>query len=157
MVETTFEGFRAEWAAIEKASALPSPQVHAAWVHDHTGTTGRGAAAGSAACQGHDSETSDGNLEIVPRPSIASERQAEISGRVKQAARVQLRNSDLMSVMGPAGCQLFDSLPGPDLRPMEAVRRIRLATCGVARGSPMLPSHGVRTQSGVPADRMSGP
>jgi len=41
--------------------------------------------------------------EIVPRPSITSERQAEISGRVRQAARVQLRNSDLMSVMGAGG------------------------------------------------------
>jgi len=41
--------------------------------------------------------------EIVPRPSITSERQVEISGRVRQAARVQLRNSDLMSVMGAGG------------------------------------------------------
>jgi hypothetical protein len=34
-------------------------------------------------------------------------------------------------------------------QPLEAVPRIRLATCGTARGSPMLPSHrGHHTTSG---------
>jgi hypothetical protein len=32
VIETTLEGLRSEWATIEKASALPPPRVHPAWV-----------------------------------------------------------------------------------------------------------------------------
>src|SRR5258707_14361710 len=31
-IETTLAGCRAEWATIEKASAVPPPQVHPTWV-----------------------------------------------------------------------------------------------------------------------------
>jgi hypothetical protein len=35
MIETTLEGLRSEWAAIEKASALPPPRVHPGWSAPH--------------------------------------------------------------------------------------------------------------------------
>jgi len=51
-----------------------------------------------------------------------------------------------MSPIRTAGCQPFGSRPRFDLRPREAVRRIRLATCAAALASPMLPSHRARTR-----------
>ena len=69
----------------------------------------------------------------------------------KQAARVQLRNSHLISAIGPASCQPIGSRPRPDRRPMEAVRHIRLATCGAAHGSPMLPTHRGQDTENVPS------
>jgi hypothetical protein len=56
-IETTLEGRRAEWATIEKASALPPPRVHPAWVMTKLETAGCVAAAGSPR-QGRDPEAS---------------------------------------------------------------------------------------------------
>jgi len=58
----------------------------------------------------------------------------------KQAARVPLRNRDLKSAMAPIVASSFGSRPQFRPRPIEAVRCIRLGTCGAWCRSRMLPS-----------------
>ena len=83
-IETTLEGLRAEWATIEKASALPPPRVHPAWVmtklEQLDALLRRDPQRAKVEIQRH----LDGDLVIVPRPAITSERRAEISGPRKK-------------------------------------------------------------------------
>ena len=70
-------------ATIEKASALPPPRVHPASVM--TNWNGWMSCCGGIPQRAKIEilEHLDGDLVIIPRPSITGERRAEISGRAK--------------------------------------------------------------------------
>ena len=78
--ETTLAGVRAEWAAIEKASALPPPRVHPAWVITKLERLEALLRRNPQCAKVEILKHLDGDLVIVPRPSSAGERRAEISG-----------------------------------------------------------------------------
>jgi len=73
-IETALAGVRAEWATNEKASALPPPRVHPAWVMatlEHLDALlRRDPRRAKVAILKH----LDGDLVILPRPSSPGER-----------------------------------------------------------------------------------
>jgi hypothetical protein len=102
-IETTLEGLRAEWATIEKASALPPPRVHPAWVMTKLerldALLRRDPQRAKVEIQRH----LDGDLVIVPRPSITGGRRAEISGRAKSDSLLRDQEAVCLQVVAGAG------------------------------------------------------
>src|SRR5215813_7967951 len=82
-IETTLEGHRAEWVAIEKAAALPPPRVHPAWVMSKLEQLDDLLRRDPQRAKVEILKHLDGDLVIAPRPSVAGERRAEISGRAR--------------------------------------------------------------------------
>jgi hypothetical protein len=88
MIETTLAGLRAEWATIEKASALPPPRVHPAWVMTKLARLDALLQRDPLRAKVEIPKHLDGDLVIMPRPSSPGERRAEISGRLNALATV---------------------------------------------------------------------
>lgn len=103
VIETALAGLRAEWATIEKASALPPPRVHPAWVMTKLerldGLLRRDRQRAKVEILKH----LDGDLMIVPRPSTTGEQCAEISGRAK--ADSLLRDQEAVCLQVVAGAR----------------------------------------------------
>ncbi len=77
------EELRAEWVTIEKASALPPPQVHPAWVMTKLERLNALLRRDPQRAEVEILKHFDGDLVIVPRPSVTSERRAEIRARAE--------------------------------------------------------------------------
>ena len=103
VIETALAGLRAEWATIEKASALPPPRVHPAWVMTKLerldGLLRRDPQLAKVEILKH----LDGDLVIVPRPSTTGERRAEISGRAKADSLLRDQEAACLQVVAGAG------------------------------------------------------
>jgi hypothetical protein len=72
--ETTLAGCRAEWATIEKASALPPPRVHPAWIMTKLERLDALLRRDPQRAKVEILKHLNGDLVIVPRPSSAGER-----------------------------------------------------------------------------------
>src|SRR5262245_26712241 len=73
-IETTLAGLRAEWATNEKASALPPPRVHPAWVMSKLEPLDALLRRDPRRAKAEILKHLDGDLVIVPRPSSPGER-----------------------------------------------------------------------------------
>ena len=82
-IETTLEELRAEWATIEKALMRPAPRVHPAWVRTKLERLDDLLQRDPQRAKVEILKHLDGDLVIVPRPSLTGERRAEIRGRAK--------------------------------------------------------------------------
>ena len=102
-IETTLEGLRAEWATIEKASALPPPRVHPAWVMTKLERLDALLRRDPQAAKVEILKRLDGDLVIVPRPSSTGERRAEISGRAKSDSLLRDQEAVCLQVVAGAG------------------------------------------------------
>ena len=102
-IETTLAGLRAEWATIDKASALPPPWVHAAWVMTKLERLDALLRRDPQRAKVEILKHLDGDLVIVPRPSSPGERRAEISGRAN-ADRL-LRDQEAVRLQVVAGAR----------------------------------------------------
>jgi site-specific DNA recombinase len=102
-IETMLAGYRAEWATLEKVSALPPPRVHPAWVTTKLerldGLLRREPQRAKVEILKH----LDGDLLIVPRPSTTGERRAEISGRAKSDSLLSNQEAVCLQVVAGAG------------------------------------------------------
>ena len=102
-IETTLEGLRAEWATIEKASALPPPRVHPAWVMTKLERLDEWLRRDPQRAKVEILKHLDGDLVIVPRPSITGERRAEIRGRAKSDSLLRDQEAVCLQVVAGAG------------------------------------------------------
>jgi hypothetical protein len=107
------EGRRGEWVAIEQASALPPPWVHPAWVMTKLERLDDLLRRDSQRAKVEILKHLDGDVAIVPRPSLRGQRRAEISGRAR---------SD--SLLGPQEAVCLQVVAGarnhvPANRPLE--------------------------------------
>jgi len=103
MIETTLEGLRAEWATIEKASALPPPRVHPAWVVTKLERLDELLRRDPQRAKVEILKHLDGDLVIVPRPSSTGERRAEISSRAKTDSLLRDQEAVCLQVVAGAG------------------------------------------------------
>ena len=103
-IETRLEGLRAEWATIEKASALPPPRVHPAWVMTKLERLDELLRRDPQRAKVEILKHLDGDLVIVPRPSVTGERRAEIRGRAKSDSL--LRDQEAVCLQVVAGLDL---------------------------------------------------
>jgi hypothetical protein len=103
MIETTLEGLRAEWAAIEKASALPSPRLHPGWVMIKLERLDALLRRDPQRAKVEILKHLDGDLVILPRPSTTGERRAEISGRAKSDSLLRDQEAVCPQVVAGAG------------------------------------------------------
>jgi hypothetical protein len=101
-IETTLEGRRAEWATIEKASALPPPRVHPAWVMTKLERLDALLRRDPRRAKVEILKHLDGDLVIVPRPSITGERRAEISGRARSDSLLRDQEAVCLQVVAGA-------------------------------------------------------
>src|SRR5712692_7958492 len=101
-IETTLEGLRAEWATIEKASALPPPRVHPAWVMTKLERLDALLRQDPQRAKVEILKHLDGDLVIVPRPSITGERRAEISGRARSDSLLRDQEAVCLQVVAGA-------------------------------------------------------
>jgi len=83
MIEGTLEGYRIESMTIEKAAALSLPRVHPAWVMTKLERLDDLLRRDPQRAKVEILKHLDGDLKIVPRPSVTGERRAEISGRAR--------------------------------------------------------------------------
>jgi DNA invertase Pin-like site-specific DNA recombinase len=102
-IETTLEGLRAEWATIEKASALPPPRVHPAWVMTKLERLDALLQRDPQRAKVEILKHLDGDLVIVPRPSVTGERRAEIRGRAKSDSLLRDQEAVCLQVVAGAG------------------------------------------------------
>ncbi len=103
VIETTLEGHRAEWVAIEKAAALPPPRVHPAWVTSKLERLDDLLRRDPLRAKVEILKHLDGDLVIVPRPSLTRERRAEISGRAKGDSLLNDQEAVCLQVVAGAG------------------------------------------------------
>jgi hypothetical protein len=101
-IETTLEGLRAEWTTIEKASALPPPRVHPAWVMTKLERLDALLRRDPQRAKLEILKHLDGDLVIMPRPSITGERRAEISGRAKSDSLLRDQEAVCLQVVAGA-------------------------------------------------------
>ena len=97
------EGLRAEWATIEKASALPPPRVHPAWVVTKLERLDELLRRDPQLAKVEVLKHLDGDLVIVPKPSTSGEQRTEISGRARSDSL--LRNQEAVCLRGCGGSQ----------------------------------------------------
>ena len=102
-IETTLAGLRAEWATNEKASALPRPRVHPAWVISKLEHLDALLQRDPRPAKVEILKHLDGDLVIVPRPSSPGERRAEISGRAKGDSLLRDQEAVCLQVVAGAG------------------------------------------------------
>jgi site-specific DNA recombinase len=102
-IETTLEGLRAEWATIEKASALPPPRVHPAWVMTKLERLDALLRRDPQRAKIEILNHLDGDLVIVPRPSTTGERRAEISGRARSDSLLRDQEAVCLQVVAGVG------------------------------------------------------
>ena len=102
-IETTLAGLRAEWATIEKASALPPPRVLPAWVMTKLQRLDALLQRDPQRAKVEILKHLDGDLLIVPRPSTTGERRAEISGRAKADSLLRDQDAVCLQVVAGAG------------------------------------------------------
>ena len=79
----TLEGLRGEQATSEKAAKLPKPRMHPAWVANKLQRLDELLRRDPRRAKAEILKHLEGDLEIVPQPSLAGERRAEIRGRAK--------------------------------------------------------------------------
>jgi len=101
-IETRLEALRAEWATIEKASALPRPRVHPTWVTTKLERLDDLLRRDPQRAKVEILKHLDGDLMIVPRPSIAGERRAEVSGRAKSDSLLRDQEAVCLQVVAGA-------------------------------------------------------
>jgi len=80
---------------IEKTSAVPSPRVHPTWVMSKLERLDALLRQNPQRAKVEIPKHLDGDLVIVPRPSIAGERRAEISGRAKSDSLLRDQEADM--------------------------------------------------------------
>ena len=102
-IETTLAGLRAEWASIEKATALPPPRIHPAWVTTKLERLDALLRRDPLRAKVEILKHLDGDLVIVPRPSTTGERRAEISGRAKSDSLLRDQEAVCLQVVAGAG------------------------------------------------------
>ena len=102
-IETTLAGLRAEWTTIEKASALPPPRVHPAWVMTKLERLDALLRRDPQPAKVEILKPRDGDLVIVPRPSTTGERRANISGRAKSDSLLRDQEAVCLQVVAGAG------------------------------------------------------
>ena len=111
-IETALEGLRAEWATIEKASALPPPRVHPAWVMTRLERLDALLRRDPQRAKVEFLKHLDGDLVIVPRPSAAGDRRAEIRGRAKSDSL--LRDQEAVCLQVVAGARNHEYYTAPE-------------------------------------------
>lgn len=79
----TLEGLRGEQATSEKAAKLPKPRMHPAWVANKLQRLDELLRRDPRRAKAEILKHLEGDLEVVPQPSLAGERRAEIRGRAK--------------------------------------------------------------------------
>jgi len=97
------EGLRAEWATIEKASVLPPPRVHPAWVRAKLERLDELLRRDPQRAKVEVLKHLDGDLVIVPKPSTTGEQRAEISGRVRSDSLLRDQEAVCLQVVAGAG------------------------------------------------------
>jgi len=102
-IETTLAGDRAEWATLEKASSLPPPRVHPAWVTTKLERLDALLRRDPQRAKVEILKHLDGDLVITPRPSATGERRAEISGRAKSDSLLRDQEAVCLQVVAGAG------------------------------------------------------
>jgi hypothetical protein len=102
-IEMTLEGLRAEWAAIEKASALPPPRVHPGWVMTKLERLDALLRRNPQRAKVEILKHLDGDLVIAPKPSTTGERRAEISGRAKSDSLLRDKEAVCLQVVAGVG------------------------------------------------------
>jgi hypothetical protein len=120
-IETTLEGCRAERASIEKASAVPPPRVHPAWVMTKLDRLDALLRRDPQRAKVEILKHLDGDLVIVPLPSLTSEHRAEISGRAKSDSL--LRDQEAVCLQVVAGARNRQAVHLPALQPSEIIIR----------------------------------
>jgi len=81
-IETGIQAFRLELAELSRTAAVAPPRVHRAWVLGRLAHLEEVLAQDPARAKIEIMKHLDGELTISPRPSMAGERRAEVTGRV---------------------------------------------------------------------------
>ena len=102
-IETKLEGLRAEWATIEKASAVPPPRVHPTWVMTKLEQLDALLRRDPQRAKVEILKHLDGDLVIVPQPSNTGERRAEIRGRARSDSLLRDQEAVCLQVVAGAG------------------------------------------------------
>ncbi len=102
-IETMLAGYRAERATLEKASSLPPPRVHPAWVTTKLERLDALLRRDPQRAKVEILKHLDGDLVIAPRPSTTGERRAEISGRAKSDSLLRDQEAVCLQVVAGAG------------------------------------------------------
>jgi hypothetical protein len=102
-IETTLEGLRGERAINEKAVTLPQPQVHPAWVANNLERLDELLRRDPQRANSEILKHLEGDLEIVPRPSLPGERRAEIRGLAKCDSLLKDQEAVCLQVVAGAG------------------------------------------------------
>jgi len=101
-LESTVARLRAELVTLEKAAKLPMPQVHPAWVRAKLDRLDQLIREQPIRARIEILKHLDGDLTIAPRPSLAGERRAEITGRVKSDSLLNDQEAVCLQVVAGA-------------------------------------------------------
>ena len=101
--ESRLERLRTELAALERAAQLPTPQVHPAWVRAKLDRLDQLIRQDPVRARIEILKHLDGDLVIAPRPSLARERRAEITGRVKSDSLLSDQEAVCLQVVAGVG------------------------------------------------------
>jgi hypothetical protein len=135
-LETRLTELRAEQATIENASALPRPRVHPAWVMDKLERLDMLLHQDPQRAKVEILKHLDGDLVIMPRPSMAGMRLAEISGRAKSDSL--LRDQEAVRLQVVAGLDLNQRPLGYE--PIAALHALQRATAPPRKNTELTPS-----------------
>jgi len=102
-IEATLEGLRGEQATIEKAAKLPQPRVHPGWVANRLQRLDELLRRDPQRAKAEILKHLEGDLEIVPQPSLTGERRAEIRGRAKSDSLLSAQEAVCLQVVAGAG------------------------------------------------------
>jgi len=97
-IEIKLERRRAEWATIEKAAAFPPPRVHPAWIMTKLIRLDELPQHDPRRAKVEMLKHLEGGLVILPRPSSAGTRRAEIRGRAKSDSLLRDQEAVLQTV-----------------------------------------------------------
>jgi len=102
-IESKLEQRQAESATLEKAASLPVPRVHPAWVRAKLDRLDELMRQDPARARVEILKHLDGDLVIAPLPSRASERRAEVTGRVKSHSLLSAQEAVCLQVVAGVG------------------------------------------------------
>jgi hypothetical protein len=102
-IETQLELLRAEAQLIEKASAGPPPRVHPGWVAATLERLDQLVRQDPTRAKVEILKHLEGDLRIMPRPSVAGERRAEISGRARSHSLLEEKPQEAVCLQVVAG------------------------------------------------------
>jgi site-specific DNA recombinase len=102
-LEAELDALRVELAEIGKVDRLAPPQVHRTWVMTKLERLDDLLRTDPARARVEIAKHLDGDLTLVPRPSIASERRVEIRGRVKSNSLLKDQEAVCLQVVAGAG------------------------------------------------------